>query len=75
MKRIALELPFIEKRSKGQVLSELDGVKGIGKKTKGLLLEQFKSVKRIKSASREELEALIGVKKTSVLLAGLRSEK
>ncbi|MDD3160920.1 MAG: excinuclease ABC subunit UvrC [Bacteroidales bacterium] len=64
-----------KKRSKGQVLSELDGVKGIGKKTKGLLLEQFKSVKRIKSASREELEALIGVKKTSVLLAGLRSEK
>lgn len=64
-----------KKRSKGQVLSELDGVKGIGIKTKELLLEQFKSVKRIKSASREELEALIGAKKTSALLAGLQSDK
>lgn len=64
-----------QKRSKGQVMSELDAVKGIGIKTKELLLERFKSIKRIKNTSREELEELIGVKKATLLLQGMRSEK
>lgn len=64
-----------QKRSKGQVMSELDAVKGIGIKTKELLLERFKSVKRIKNTSREELEELIGAKKATLLLQGMKSEK
>ena len=64
-----------QKRSKGQVMSELDAVKGIGIKTKELLLERFKSVKRVKNTSREELEELIGAKKATLLLQGMKSEK
>ena len=40
-----------DKRSKSQVQSELDNIKGIGPATKTLLLKNFKSVKRIKEAS------------------------
>lgn len=64
-----------QKRSKGQVVSELDAVKGIGVKTKELLLERFKSVKRIKNTPKEELEELIGAKKAKLLLEGMKSEK
>ncbi|MEI7675317.1 MAG: excinuclease ABC subunit UvrC [Bacteroidales bacterium] len=48
------------KRSKKQVVSELDSVEGIGEKTKTTLLSHFKSLKRIKAASLEELTELIG---------------
>ncbi|MFZ4454837.1 MAG: excinuclease ABC subunit UvrC [Bacteroidales bacterium] len=48
------------KRSKKQVVSELDSVEGIGEKTKTTLLSHFKSLKRIKAASMEELTELIG---------------
>ena len=48
MKLIALELTFIEKRMKSGFDSYLDGLKGIGPKTKEQLLKEFKSVKRIK---------------------------
>ena len=41
-----------DKRSKSQVKSELDNIKGIGEKTKTLLLRHFKSVKRIKEARK-----------------------
>lgn len=49
-----------DKRSKRQVASALDGIDGIGEKTKTLLLKTFKSVKRIREASLEELTALVG---------------
>lgn len=48
------------KRSKNQVVSELDSVEGIGEKTKTTLLTHFKSFKRIKNATLEELVELIG---------------
>ena len=48
------------KRSKKQVVSELDSVEGIGEKTKTTLLSHFKSLKRIKAASMEELIELVG---------------
>ncbi len=41
--------------------SELDDIVGIGEKRKKALLEQFKSVKRIKEASIEELCAVEGI--------------
>jgi len=59
-------------RSKKQTISELDLIKGIGEKTKVVLLKQYKSVKRIREASQEELRQLIGVAKTNVLLEGLK---
>ncbi|MDH6305986.1 excinuclease ABC subunit C [Parabacteroides sp. PF5-5] len=55
-------------RSKKQTASELDQIKGIGEKTKTLLLRKFKSVKRIKEASEEELTEIIGKAKTAILL-------
>ena len=56
-----------EKRSKTQITSELDNIKGIGDKTKKELLRHFKSIKRIKSASLEELSELIGKRKAEIL--------
>lgn len=61
-----------DKRSKSQTRSELDAIKGIGDKTKTLLLRHFKSVKRIREASFEELKELIGEAKTKALINGLK---
>ena len=55
------------KRSKRQTASELDEIKGIGEKTKNMLLKTFKSVKRIREASPEALEEVIGKAKTKIL--------
>lgn len=49
-----------DKRSKSQLRSELDTIPGIGPKTKQTLLKAFKSVKRIREASEEELSKVIG---------------
>ena len=56
-----------EKRSKRQVASELDGIKGIGPKAKEALLKEFKSVKRIREATDEALAAVIGEAKARLL--------
>ena len=60
-----------DKRSKGQVKSELDAIKGIGEKTKVVLLRRFKSLKRIREATYEELKAVVGEAKAKALQAGL----
>ena len=49
-----------EKRSKHQIASELNNIKGIGPKTKELLLKKLHSVKRIKEASLEEISKVTG---------------
>lgn len=49
-----------DKRSKSQVASALDNIKGIGEKRKTALLKEFKSVARIKKADIEEIAAVIG---------------
>ena len=49
-----------EKRSKRQVASALDNIKGVGEKRKAELLKKFKSVKRIREASIEELAQVVG---------------
>ena len=49
-----------DKRSKSQVASALDNIKGIGEKRKTALLRTFKSVSRIKQASLEEIAAVVG---------------
>lgn len=56
-----------DKRSKRQTVSKLDEITGIGPKTKEVLLKHFKSVKRIKEASWDELKAIIGDKKAGIL--------
>lgn len=62
-----------DKRSKRQVSSALDSIKGIGEKTKTLLLKEFKSVKRIKEASMEEVATVIGESKAKIVKEGLKN--
>lgn len=52
-----------DKRSKHALHSELDDIKGIGPKTRDALLRHFKSVKRLKEASSEEVAAVVGKSK------------
>ena len=55
------------KRSKHQLHSELDEIKGIGEKSKELLLKNFKTVKRIKSADIQELTGVVGPQKATLI--------
>ncbi len=54
-------------RSKHQLHSELDNIKGIGPKTKDMLLKKLKSVKNIKEADRQTLTSIIGASKASLV--------
>lgn len=58
-----------DKRSKRQTASELDRIKGIGEKSKTILLKEFKSVKRIREASLESLTMIIGETKAKIIQA------
>ena len=64
-----------EKRSKHQLHSELDDIKGIGEKTKETLLKKWKSVKRIKEISLDELTKEIGRKKAELIIDYFRSKE
>lgn len=61
-----------DKRSKSQLRSELDVIPGIGPKSKQALLKAFKSVKRIREATEEELTKVVGHQKASNLKQYLR---
>ena len=61
-----------QKRSNAAWKSELEEIKGIGKKTAMSLLKNFKSVKRIKEADEAELVSLIGPVKAKALKEGLQ---
>lgn len=56
-----------DKRSKSQLRSELDTIPGIGPKTKQALLRAFKSVKRIREATQEELAKVVGEAKAKAI--------
>ena len=56
-----------DKRSKHALHSELDDIKGIGPKAKEALLSKFKSVKKIKEASQEQLSEILGPHKAEIL--------
>jgi len=60
------------KRSKQQIASELDSIKGIGPIIKEKLLKKYKSVKRVKEAPKEEIIELIGKSKTELLYKELK---
>ena len=64
-----------QKRSKTQVASELDKIDGIGEKTKERLLNHFKSVKRIKEASVEELSQIVGQAKAKIIAEGFKTNQ
>ena len=57
-----------DKRSKHALHSELDDIKGIGPKAKEALLNKFKSVKKIKETSLEELSEVLGPHKAEILV-------
>jgi excinuclease ABC subunit C len=59
------------KRSKSQLHSKLDDIKGIGIQTKGLLLKQYKSVQRIREAEEQELVTLIGTHRAALVKQAL----
>ena len=63
-----------DKRSKHQIASELDSIKGIGPKTKEILLKKLHSVKRIKEAELSQLTELIGESKAEVIYNYFHSE-
>ena len=62
------------RRSKGQIVGALDGIKGIGPKTAEALLQHFKSVKRIREASEPDIAAIIGPAKASIVVSALRDD-
>ncbi len=59
------------RRSKGQIVGALDGIKGIGPKTAEALLQHFKSVKRIREASEADIASVVGAAKARLVLEGL----
>ena len=64
-----------QQRGKGQTHSILDDIKGVGPATKQLLLKHFKSLKRIREASVEDLAAVIGEKKGEMVFNCLKSNE
>ena len=63
------------RRSKSQVASRLDSIKGVGEKTRIALLRHFKSVKRIREASIEEIATVTGPSLAATILQSLNSTK
>lgn len=62
------------RRSKGQTVSALDGIKGIGKKTRQALLTHFRSFKRISEADLDDIAAIIGPAKASIVFAAIHDD-
>lgn len=58
-----------QKRSKTFLKTEIEELKGVGKATTEKLLRHFKSLKKIKEASQEELEAVVGKSKAAIIKA------
>jgi excinuclease ABC subunit C len=62
------------KRSKGTFKNELEKIHGIGEKTATQLLQQFKSVKKIKEKSVDELATVVGTAKAKLVLDYLQKK-
>ena len=58
-----------DRRSKRQTASALDEIRGIGEKSKSALLREFKSVKRIREASEDDLARVVGKSKAAAIKA------
>ena len=64
-----------DKRSKRALHSELEEIKGIGPKTRDILLKELKSVKRIKEAKEGEIAALIGTTKAKIIIEHFKKQE
>jgi len=64
-----------KRREKGTIKTELSEIKGIGEATAQALLIHFKSVKRIKEATAEELEAVIGKSRAEKVITHFRGNE
>lgn len=62
-----------DKRSKHQLHSELDDIKGIGAKTKEALFTHFKTVKRLKESDLQKITEVIGKSKADLVYNYLHS--
>ena len=60
------------KRTKNQITSKLLQIKGIGEATEQKLLQHFKSVRRLKAATLEEIAAIVGPKTAALVIRNLR---
>lgn len=62
------------RRSKGQTVSALDSIKGVGEKTRTALLSKFRSVKRLRDADLDAIADVVGPAKASVIYNALHRE-
>ncbi|HYG51661.1 MAG TPA: helix-hairpin-helix domain-containing protein, partial [Flavobacteriales bacterium] len=62
-----------KRRSKGAIGSGLTGIEGIGEKTAQELLKHFKSVKRLKEASKEQIEEVVGKARAELVFGKLKA--
>ncbi|HQE12056.1 MAG TPA: excinuclease ABC subunit UvrC [Flavipsychrobacter sp.] len=62
-------------RSKGTIKNELEAIPGIGEKIATQLLQEFRSVKQIKSLTERELTRVIGAKKAALVYAYFHTEE
>ncbi len=63
-----------DKRSKNFITSELDAIKGIGEKTKTILLRNYKTVQSIKNSDFDELSKLVGKGKANLIIKYFNSQ-
>ncbi|MDE6304226.1 MAG: excinuclease ABC subunit UvrC [Paramuribaculum sp.] len=59
------------RRSKSQTVSQLDSIKGIGEKSREALLTHFRSVKRLSEADIDDIAAIVGPSKASIIFNAL----
>ena len=64
-----------DRRSKSQAVSELDGIKGVGEKTRTALLTHFKSVRRLREADLDAIAEVVGPAKASIVFGALHAEE
>jgi excinuclease ABC subunit C len=62
------------KRSKGTFKNDLESIQGIGEKTATQLLQQFKSVKKIKETNFKDLAGVVGKSKAKLILDHLQKK-
>lgn len=63
------------KRSKSQLVSELDRINGIGEKTQVALIQKFKSVKRLREATIDAIADVVGSAKAKLIYKSLHSDR
>ena len=56
-----------QKRNNALITSELDNIAGIGEKSRNALLKHFKSVRKIKEATLEELTSVVGTSRATTI--------